>query len=111
MGLADAHPISPELALVCPELREQALRLLPPLDPDALFEVEPRPEPAPPARPRLVVLAPPPQQQPQPQQEAEPKPPLPLAVAAYATEALLLGALRAVGLTTAIALVAFVLAR
>jgi hypothetical protein len=108
MGLADAHPISPELALVCPELREQALRLLPPLDPDALFDVEPRPaSSAPPARPRLVVLQPQPQRQPKP----EPKAPLPLAVAAYATEALLLGALRAVGLTAAIALVAFVLAR
>jgi len=106
MGPAVAHPISPELALVCPELREQALRLLPPLDPDALFEVEPRPEPTPSAhpRPRLVVVAP--ELKPEPR-----RPPLPVAVAAYATEALVLGALRAVGLTAAITLVAFVLAR
>jgi hypothetical protein len=34
-----------------------------------------------------------------------------VAVAAYATEALVLGALRAVGLTAAITLIAFVLAR
>jgi hypothetical protein len=109
MGPAVAHPISPELALICPDLREQALRLLPPLDPDALFDVEsrPGPEPEPPApahpRPRLVVVA--------PERKPEPRAPLHVAVAAYATEALVLGALRAVGLTAAIALVAFVLAR
>ena len=113
MGLAAAHPISPELALVCPELREQAVRLLPPLDPDVLFEVEPRYDPAPPPRPRLVAV--PPQREPEtqaePEVEPEPKAPLPVAVVAYATEALLLGALRAVGLVVAITLVAFILAR
>ena len=57
---AVAHPISPELALVCPELREQALSSLPPLDPDALFEVAHRPEPwvRTPPRPRLAVVQP-----------------------------------------------------
>ena len=105
MGPAVAYPVSPELALVCPELREQALRLLPPLDADALFEVEPSPEPEGPAhpRPRLVVAA--------PERKPEPRAPLPVAAAAYATEALVLGALRGVGLTAAIALMAFVLAR
>ena len=42
MGAAVAHPISPELVLVCPELREHALTLLPAVDPDELFAVEPR---------------------------------------------------------------------
>ena len=37
MGAAVAHEISPELVLVCPELRAQALTLLPALDPDELF--------------------------------------------------------------------------
>ena len=41
MGAAVAHPISPELVLVCPELREHALTLLPALDPEELFSVEP----------------------------------------------------------------------
>ena len=103
MGPAVAHPISPELALVCPDLREQALRLLRPLDADApAFEPSAEPAPAP-ARPRLVVVA--------PERKPEPKAPLAVAVAAYATEALVLGALRGVGLTAAIALAAFVLAR
>jgi hypothetical protein len=106
MGAARAHPISPELVLVSPELREHALRLLPAIDPDALFEVEARhagpvePEPqAPLERPRLILV--------EPQLRA----PLPVAVAAYATEAVVLGALRAAGLTAAITIVAFLLAR
>ena len=112
---AEAQPISPELVLVSPELREHALRLLPALDPDALFAVPPRPlasPPRPPApkpapnveheweRPRLSLV------------EPEPTPPrLPVAVAVYATEALVLGAVRAAGLTAAITIVAFLLAR
>jgi hypothetical protein len=107
MGAARAQPISPELVLVSPELREQALRLLPAFDPDALFQVDARPtaplapEPArvPLERPRLILV--------EPQQRA----PLPVAVAAYATEALVLGALRAAGLTAAITVLAFMLAR
>jgi hypothetical protein len=106
MGAARAHPISPELVLVSPELREHALRLLPAVDPDALFEVEARharpvePEPqAPLERPRLILV------------EPQPRAPLPVAVAAYATEAVVLGALRAAGLTAAITVVAFLLAR
>jgi hypothetical protein len=103
MGAARAHPISPELVLVSPELREHALRLLPAIDPDALFEVEARPtapEPqAPLERPRLILV------------EPQPRAPLPVAVAAYATEAVVLGALRAAGLTAAITIVAFLLAR
>jgi hypothetical protein len=44
--------------------------------------------------------------------EPEPeRPRLPVAVAVYATEALFLGALRAAGLTAAITIVAFLLAR
>ena len=107
MGAARAHPISPELVLVSPELREHALRLLPAIDPDALFQVGARsttpvePEPARISleRPRLILV--------EPNQRA----PLPVAVAAYATEALVLGALRAAGLTAAITVVAFLLAR
>jgi len=107
MGAARAHPISPELVLVSPELREHALRLLPAIDPDALFQVDARPtapvEPEPPhaplERPRLILV------------EPQPRAPLPVAVAAYATEALVLGALRAAGLTAAITVVAFLLAR
>ena len=93
--------------LVSPDLREHALQLLPAVDPDALFEVDRRPtadaEQAavriPLERPRLVLF------------ESRPRAPLPVAVAAYATEALLLGAVRAAGLTAAITVVAFVLAR
>ena len=51
MGAAVAHPISPELVLVCPELREHALTLLPAVDPEELFAVEPRPAAAPAPRP------------------------------------------------------------
>jgi hypothetical protein len=119
---AEAHAISPELVLVSPELREHALRLLPALDADALFTVAPRsatpapgvecdsepatePEPQPMfergrERPRVALV------------EPQPAPPrLPVAVAVYATEALVLSAVRAAGLTAAIAILAFVLAR
>jgi len=41
--VATAPPVSPELALVCPDLHEQALALLPTVDPDALFRRVPRP--------------------------------------------------------------------
>lgn len=41
--VATAPPVSPELSLVCPDLREQALALLPTVDPDALFRRVPRP--------------------------------------------------------------------
>jgi hypothetical protein len=118
---AKTHEISPELVLVSPELREQALRLLPALDPDALFEVASRPTaPAAPwpqpgpvpdprlqfdhawERPRLALAEP----EPEP-----PPPPLPVAVAVYATEAIVLSAVRAAGMTTAIAILAFLLAR
>ena len=114
MGVAVAHEISPELVLVCPELREHALTLLPALDPDELFAVEPAP-PRPPARvpepPRLVLVAPEPPPQPQPEPEPERRAPLPIALAAYTTEALLVGLVRGTALTAAIALIAFVLAR
>jgi hypothetical protein len=119
---AEAQPISPELVLVSPELREHALRLLPALDPDALFAVAPAPA-VPSPEPRRQ-----PNRQPQPQLrfdhdrelerprlvlvEPEPAPPrLPVAVAVYATEAIVLGAVRAAGLTVAITLLAFLLAR
>lgn len=101
MGAAAAYPISPELVLVCPELRERALTLLPALDPDRLFEVAPGASPSPPAPPRpLLVLV-----------ETEPVPPRPVALLAYATEALVLGALRGAALIAVIAAVAFLLAQ
>jgi hypothetical protein len=116
---AEAQPISPELVLVSPELREHALELLPALDPDALFAVAPSPRPAPPPEPRRE-----PDPEPRPEHDrdrerpqlvlVEPEPPtprLPVAVAVYATEALLLGAVRAAGLTAAITILAFLLAR
>jgi hypothetical protein len=117
---AEAQPISPELVLVSPELREHALRLLPARDPDTLFAVAPRPA-APSPEPRRQP-DPQPDPRPQPQWDAErprlvlvepePAPPrLPVAVAVYATEALVLGAVRAAGLTAAITILAFLLAR
>jgi len=124
MGAAVAHEISPELVLVCPELRAHALTLLPTLDPDELFTVQPAPpppaavEPPPPPvvdPPRLVVVQPPrpvPVEPPRPVTiEPERRAPLPVALAAYTTEALLLGAVRGVALTAVIAAVAFILAR
>jgi hypothetical protein len=117
MGAAVAHEISPELVLVCPELREHALTLLPALDPDELFAVEPpparKPEP-----PRLVLVEPAPARAPAPPVRApaaaiepERRAPLPVALAVYTTEALLLGAVRGAALTAVIAALAFVLAR
>ena len=96
MGLAVAHRISPELALVCPELREHALELLPAVDPDRLFEVEPRPTHVR-ERPQLVLVHP------------EHRAPLPVAIAAYFTEAVMLGALRGTALTAAVVVAAFAL--
>jgi len=77
-------PLSPELALICPELRARALALLPAIDPNALFAVAPRP--------RVEVV------------------PLPVAFAAYAAEAVLLMALRGAALTTVIAVASFLVA-
>ena len=122
MGPAVAQEISPELVLVCPELRAHALTLLPAVDPDELFVVEPAPaapKPPPPApvleRPRLVLAEPERivRAEPEPIALAEPerRPPLPVALAVYTTEALLLGAVRGAALTAAIAVLAFVLAR
>ena len=121
MGPAVAQEISPELVLVCPELRAHALTLLPAVDPDELFVVEPAPAilgPEPPAsvleRPRLVLADPERIAEPKPSRryaEPERRPPLPVALAVYTTEALLLGAVRGAALTAAIAVLAFVLAR
>jgi hypothetical protein len=83
---AAVHPISPELVLVSPELRERALASLPSIDPDALFLVPPRPE-------------------------VDARAPLPMAIAAYVAEALFLGAVRAFALVAVIAIAAFLLAR
>ena len=108
MGTAVAHEISPELVLVCPELRAQALTLLPTLDPDELFTIEPPPPPRIVEPPRLVLV----ERKPEPERlpvEPERPAPLPVALAAYATEALLLGALRCLGFTTVIAVAAFAL--
>lgn len=116
MGAAVAHEISPELVLVCPELREHALTLLPTLDPEELFTVEPAPAPV--TQPRLAFVEPEPEPEPEPEStmpeprgEVERRPPLPVALAAYTTEALFLGAVRGAALTAVIAGVAFVLAR
>jgi hypothetical protein len=80
--------LSPELVLVAPDLRDRALANLPVRDPDALFRVAPRPQlPA-----------------------AEPQPPLPIAVAAYAAEAVVLGAIRGGAMVGVVAAAAFVLA-
>jgi len=123
MGAAVAHEISPELVLVCPELRAHALTLLPALDPDELFAVRPAPRPAPRPTPvapvveppRLVLVEPGPTVGVEPERtvgvDPEPRPPLPVALAAYTTEALFLGAVRGAALTAVIAAVAFVLAR
>jgi len=104
MGAALAHAISPELALVSPELREHALRLLPAIDPDALFELDRVPTSGAARSPVRPPIARPPLFEPRP------RAPLPVAIAAYATEALLLGAVRGAGLTAAISVVAFLLA-
>jgi hypothetical protein len=112
MGAAVAHPISPELVLVCPELREHALTLLPAVDPEELFAVEPRPAAAPrpvaapvPERPKLALV------EPEPIAEPERRAPLPLAFVAYLTEAIFLSAMRGAALTALIVVLAFVLAR
>jgi hypothetical protein len=114
MGAAVAHPISPELVLVCPDLREHALTLLPAVDPEELFAVEPRPAAAPaprpvaapvPERPKLALV------EPEPIAEPERRAPLPLALVAYLTEAIFLSAMRGAALTALIVVLAFVLAR
>jgi hypothetical protein len=89
-----AEPLSPELVLVSPDLRERALATLPALDPDALFTLRPR------ARPHLVAVPPP-----------ERRPPLPVALATYTAEAVLFGALRGAAMFAVIAIAAFLLAR
>jgi hypothetical protein len=86
-----AEPLSPELVLVSPDLRERALGSLPDLDPDALFVIPPRPAPSPPVEPRPERL--------------------PVALAAYTAEAVVWGALRGVAMFAVIAATAFLLAR
>jgi hypothetical protein len=81
-----AEPISPELVLVSPELRERALDALPAIDAEALFVVAPRAVP-------------------------ERRASLPVALAAYLGEAVVLGALRGVLMFGLIAVAAFLLAR
>ena len=95
---AVAQPLSPELVLVCPELRAHALELLPALDPDALFEVAPRAvAKVVPLRPVVAVV---------PERRTGPA-----AVAAYVAEAVVLGTLRAVAMIAVIASLAYLLAR
>ena len=96
---AVAQPLSPELVLVCPELRAHALELLPALDPDALFEVT-RPPVAKvvPLRPVAAVVP-------------ERRRAGPAAVAAYVAEAVVLGTLRAAAMIAVIASLAYLLAR
>ena len=84
--MAVAEPISPELVLVSPELRERALEALPAVDAEALFVVAPR---ALPERARSF----------------------PVAFAAYVGEAILFGAIRGAALFALIAIAAFLLAR
>ena len=97
MGAAVAHQISPELVLVCPELREHALTLLPAVDPEELFAVAPRAPIV--EQPRLVLVEPAP----------ESRTFLPVALAAYFTEAIFLGALRGTAVTAVIVVLAFAL--
>jgi hypothetical protein len=87
--LMAAEPLSPELVLVSPDLRERARSSLPTIDPDALFVVAPRPAP--------VV--------------EEPEGRRSVALAAYTVEALLWGTLRGVAMFAVIAAAAFLLAR
>jgi hypothetical protein len=105
MGSA-AQPLSPELVLVCPELRAHALELLPALDPDALFDVAPRPAPK---RPELRAVPTP--LEVVPVVAREPRAAKPVAVVAYVAEALVLGALRGAAMIAAVASLAFLLAR
>jgi len=111
MGAAVAHPISPELVLVCPELREHALTLLPQVDPEGLFSVEPRPAAPVAERPVLALVEPVEQVETVPVAEPERRAPLPLALVAYLTEAIFLSAVRGAALTALIVVLAFVLAR
>ena len=103
--MAVAEPISPELVLVSPDLRERALVALPAVDAEALFVVAPR----------AAQLAPAPEQETAPDPHAVPElaPRYPFAVAflSYVGEAVLLGALRGAAMVAAVAVVAFVLAR
>ena len=114
MGAAVAHPISPELVLVCPELRERALALLPAVDPDALFAVEPAPASTPRINepPRLVLVEPvPPAPAPAPYPvEPARRAPLPVALAASRPRRSS-SARSGRALTAVIAVVAFLLAR
>lgn len=106
MGLAAGQPLSPELVLVCPELRAQALELLPARDPDALFRVDPRRASQ---RPELRLVPPPREDLAEPEREQQAS--RPLAVAAYFAEALVLGTLRGAAMIATVATVAFLLAR
>jgi len=74
---ASEPAISPELALVCPELRERWRASLPSIDADELFRV------VRPARPAAVAVA-------------SPEPPVPIliAVAAYAATSIVVSAVR-----------------
>jgi hypothetical protein len=96
---AVAQPLSPELALVCPELRAHALELLPAIDPDALFAVTPeRVAKVIPLRPVAAVVP-------------DRRRAGPAAVAAYVAEAVVLGALRATAMIAVIACLAYLLSR
>jgi hypothetical protein len=103
MGAAVAHQISPELVLVCPELREHALTLLPAVDPDELFAVEPQAPIV--EQPRLVLVEP----ESEPEPATEPRTFLPVALVAYLTEAIFLGAVRGTAVTAVIVVLAFAL--
>ena len=106
MGLAVAQPLSPELVLVCPELRAHALELLPARDPDVLFRVDRHPAP------QLVELRPVLQRHEDlAELEREQQASRPVAVAAYFAEALVLGTLRGAAMIATVATVAFLLAR
>ena len=112
MGAAVAHPISPELVLVCPELREHALTLLPAVDPEELFAVEPRPAAAPaPRGGRARTERPNSRRRARADRRARAPRPAPVALVAYLTEAIFLGAVRGAALTAVIVVLAFVLAR
>jgi len=89
---AIATPISPELALVCPELRRQWAAALPDIDPDALFRSDRI------ARPTPAAAAP-----------AERPVPFLLAAATYALSSFAASLLQGVVTLTVVAVVALIL--
>ncbi len=90
VSIAVSQPVSPELALVCPELRRQWIARLPEIDPDALFLVRPH-------RPATAVAP------------AEAAVPLLLAAAVYTGSTIAVSLVRGAVTMAVVALVALIL--